>query len=123
MRKLSRWAALIGGALIVVLAGCSTPVFDPTGTYTGDMQLSGTPSYSEATVTSTSTTGSWGFQLATSGGAFTGTCTHNTTVSADNLTCTFTAYSTTSQLSGDVKGNTWDGNISGGITGTFTLTR
>ncbi|MEJ2668562.1 MAG: hypothetical protein P8Z81_15965 [Deinococcales bacterium] len=87
------------------------------------MLITGTSVYTQATITSTSTPNDWTFQLAVPGNSYTGTCTHNTATSAENVTCDFTSYGTPSQLIGDLAGNTWSGTVSGGISGTFTLTR
>lgn len=115
--------ALVGAALLLALAGCGTTAFDPTGTYNGGMLITGTSVTAQATITKTSNANDWDFQLAVPGNAYTGSCTHDTATSADNVTCTFTAFGTPSELSGDLKGNTWSGTVSGGISGTFTLTR
>jgi len=110
-------------ALVVALSACSGPLFDPVGNYTGTMAAGGAASPVTIVITEVSST-SWDVALTTSS-TFVGTCTHDTSVSAKNLTCVVDDGGTPATLTGDLDGNTWSGTASesGTTFATFTVTR
>ena len=116
----------VGVLSVLALAACSGPAFDPTGSYTGTASGSGGSTTLTATITSGSSSGSWSWTLvAASSTTYTGTCTHDTGVSANNLTCTFTDGTINGSFVGNLQGNTWSGTYSDDSpeSGSFTLTR
>lgn len=118
-----------GVVFVLVLAACGGPAFYPVGNYSGTTVITGGGSVATtATITSTSTTsGSWDFQLVVSPITYTGTCTHSQSGSAGNLTCTWSNSGThlSGTFTGDLAGNTYSGSFtdSASETGTFSLTR
>lgn len=125
MKKQTRAWIAAGVVALVTLVACSGPAFDPTGSYTGTANPGGSPIPISATVSPSSGSGGWSWTLSALGGTYTGTCTHDTSVSSDDLTCAFSGYGLTGSFVGDLKGNTWSGDYSNTSpqTGTFTLTR
>jgi len=77
-----------------------------------------------ATVTQTGTANTWDLSVTVGSTPYTGTCTHDTSVSAQNLTCTFNVGFPVTFV-GDLNGNAWSGTWSDPVpeTGTFSLTR
>ena len=122
----SRIAWLAAGLLLMLtLAACSGPSFDPVGSYTGTASTGGGGSVA-LTATVVSTGGGWSWTMVAGGSnSYTGTCTHDTSVSDTNLTCTFTDGTITGSFTGNLQGNTWSGTFSDDSpeSGTFTLTR
>ena len=117
----------VGVLFVLVVAACSSATFDPTGTYTGTGTESGSTFAISATISSTSTANQWAIAFTTGGSTSTGSCTHNPSGTAGNLTCTFAYSSTgTAVFTGTLSNNTYSGsftdtNVPAG--GTFTLTR
>ncbi|HKI59292.1 MAG TPA: hypothetical protein VKA00_08760 [Trueperaceae bacterium] len=110
--------------LLLALSACSGPVFDPTGNYAGTLSSGGSPVPVTTAITATSTPNTWDFSLSGGGTAFTGTCTHDTSVSAENLTCTLDVSGTILTFTGDLHNDTWSGTVTDGMTpATFTVTR
>lgn len=126
-RGIGRAAA--GVVFVLVVAACGGLAFYPVGNYAGDTVVTGNGTIpTTATITATSTTaGSWDFQLVMSPTTYTGSCLHTQGGSAGNLTCTGSGSSThlSGTFTGDLTGNTWSGSFtdSAGETGWFSLTR
>lgn len=120
--------SMLALVLMVMLAACSGgPTFDPVGSYSGTVYPGGTPASITAGITATSSSGSWDFSafVPSTGASLVGTCTHDTSLGANDLSCNYldngTGHGT---MVGDLVTNTWSGTISeGSDTGTFVLTR
>jgi len=123
-----RPALLVFMALVlVVLTACSGgPTFDPVGSYSGTFYPGGAPESLSAGITSSSSSDTWnisGYVPSTST-TFTGTCAHDTSVDANDLSCSYTYATSSGTVVGDLVGNTWSGTLTeGGDTATFVLTR
>lgn len=76
-----------------------------------------------ATIASTSTPNSWGRQITFPGDTRAGACSHDKTVNAGDLKCSFATLVIV--LDSTLVGNTWSGDVvqSGVSTGTFRSTR
>ena len=124
MRQLMVGLSVSAVAFLLVLVACSAPVFDPAGSYTGTITETGSPPAPfSATITDISSAVSWDFLLAGSGLSYPGTCTHDTAVTANHLSCSLTG--STIVLEGTLSGSTWQGTyeVSGSPIGTFSFTR
>ncbi|HKI58108.1 MAG TPA: hypothetical protein VKA00_02680 [Trueperaceae bacterium] len=121
MRQFRVGLSALAVVSVLILAACSGPVFDPTGTYTGTI----TGVAVTLTVTSTSAANAWDLTLGYPGGTYAGGCTHDPGGAANNLHCTFA--SGTGVLDGTLNGNTYSGTYtdtaSPASSGTFSVTR
>lgn len=106
-------------AALVVLAGCGSLVFDPTGTYVGT--IAGVPG--TATITSTFAANTWDLNVTLPGPTYTGSCSHDPNGVTGNLYCVFGGGF--GVLDGSLNGNTYQGTYtaSGSPMGPFTLIR
>ncbi|HKI58110.1 MAG TPA: hypothetical protein VKA00_02690 [Trueperaceae bacterium] len=118
-------ALLLSAGLLLVLAftACSGPIFDPTGSYAGTLTSGGSPVSVTTTITATSTQNTWDFTLVAGTSSYPGTCTHNASGTANNLSCSF--FSGGYVLKGTLNGDSFTGDwLAGGSPlGTFSLTR
>ncbi|HKI58109.1 MAG TPA: hypothetical protein VKA00_02685 [Trueperaceae bacterium] len=125
MRTTRAGLSLLAVVSVLILAACSGPVFDPTGNYTGAISGSGSSVAVTTTIAATATQNTWDFTLSVSGSPspYTGTCTHDPSGPAGNLSCSFA--SGLGVLDGTLNGNAWTGDylVSGSAAGTFSLTR
>jgi len=104
-------ALLLFAGLLLILAftACSGPVFDPTGSYAGTLSASGGGSVAvTTTITATSTQNTWDFALVAGGTTYPGTCTHDPSGPANNISCSFLSGGYV--LDGTLNGNAYAGN-------------
>ena len=123
MRTISVGLSVLAAVSLFVLAACSGPVFDPAGNYAGTISAGGSSIAITTSITATSATNSWDFTISGSGFSYTGSCTHDPSGTAGNLSCSFA--SGTGVLDGTLNGNAWTGEylVSGSAVGTFSFTR
>jgi len=124
MRQYRGVLSVMAVVSLFVLAACSGPLFDPAGTYVGTLTDGTTTANVSVVVTQASgSTTSWDVTLSGSGSSYTGTCTHDTSTSAEDLTCSLDIGGTPITMEGDVHNNTWSGTITQtGVTTTLTFT-
>jgi len=124
-RLLTRIALGAGLAALLILVACSGPVLDPTGTYSGNFLLGGSTLPATSVISGTSAANSWDHQLNVTGAPYSGTCTHDPSGTANNLTCTFADSGLSGSMVGTLNGNTYSGNWSDDAaeSGTFSMTR